>query len=447
MRRCHRELLSRGCCPPAFEVFAQLASRARFLALLVGAVIVSTQSNADDPVVRPIIRVGIDSGDLRGDDQRALQAAIDHVGTLGGGDVQIGPGRYVLRNALTLRDRVRLRGEPGKTVLALCDGAESKLACDGDCNERQVTLESPAAFQIGDGVSIQDDQFGGGFTVTTATLTSKPNERTFALSSPLYLDYMVAKRATARLASPAVGGWGIRDASVEDLVIEGNQKRRARLDGCRGGGIYLFECKNVAIRNCVVRDYNGDGISFQVSEGITVEGCTAEGNASLGIHPGSGSRQPIVRNNVSMNNGGDGLFVCWRVQRGVFEANVLKNNAGAGISIGHKDSDNVFRDNEITANRATGVLFREETEPMGAHRNEFVNNRILDNGPTSTGETAAAITIRGVHHDLVFRGNQIGNTRGDARDAIGILQSPKSEGLKSEANRFVNVRAEIEQRP
>src|SRR5437868_2371786 len=67
------------------------------------------------------IRVAIDQGDLRGGDQRALQAAVDHVAGLGGGTVHIGPGRYPMRNALTLRDHVRIVGEPGKTILVACE--------------------------------------------------------------------------------------------------------------------------------------------------------------------------------------------------------------------------------------------------------------------------------------------------------------------------------------
>ncbi len=327
-----------------------------------------------------LIHVGIDAGDIRGSDQRALQAAVDQVADLGGGTVFIGPGRYMMRNALRLRDHVTIRGVPGQTILAACDGAESRLSCDGDCNERQVTLDDPAAFHVGDGVSIQDEHLGGGFTVTTATLTARLDDHTFAISAPLYLDYMVAHRATARIAFPIVGGWGVRDAAVAGLTIAGNRARRGPLDGCRGGGIYCFECENITIRDCVVRDYNGDGISFQVSQRVTVENCTAEGNAGLGLHPGSGSQHPTVRNNRSTGNGGDGLFVCWRVKYGEFSGNEVRDNKGAGISIGHKDSDNVFRDNVIEGNGGTGVLFRNETEAMGAHRNVFESNRIVDNG-------------------------------------------------------------------
>src|SRR4030095_5196994 len=91
-------------------------------------------------IQRAQIVVGIDEGDIRGSDNRALQAAVDHLASLGGGTVRIGPGRFVMRNALKLRDNVDIIGTPGKTVLAACEGCRSLLAADGDCNERQITL-------------------------------------------------------------------------------------------------------------------------------------------------------------------------------------------------------------------------------------------------------------------------------------------------------------------
>jgi len=294
--------------------------------------------------------------------------------------VRIGAGRYLMRNALMLRADVRVVGVPGGTVLAACDGVTSPLAADGDCNQREITLVDPTGFRVGDGVAVSYDRWGAGFCVTTATLLERVGADTFRISNPLYLDYFVSKGGSARLSFPVVGGSRIKDAAVEGLTIEGNRENTTWLDGCRGGGIYLFECERVAIRDCVVRSYNGDGISFQVSRNVLVEGCLAENNVGYGLHPGSGSQEPVVRGNRAIGNGSDGMFVCWRVQHGMFEDNELRGNGRVGISIGHKDSDNTFRNNTIVENDKAGVLFRNEDEPMGAHRNVFEDNRVLDNG-------------------------------------------------------------------
>src|SRR5579885_1400528 len=157
-------------------------------------------SAAAGPVASAEIRVGIQEGDIRGEDHRALQSAVDYVAGLGGGTVYIGPGRFQMRNALILRDNVRIVGVEGKTVLAACAGVRVRLAADGDCNQREITVTDPSGFRIGDGVAIADSQSASGFTVTTATITAKLGANTFRISQPLYLDYMVSNDATARLA-------------------------------------------------------------------------------------------------------------------------------------------------------------------------------------------------------------------------------------------------------
>jgi hypothetical protein len=399
---------------------------------------------AAPPIERAEIRVGIDEGDVRGADHRALQAAVDYVAELGGGTVRIGPGRYLLRNALKLRDNVHIVGVPGQTVLVACDSVTSTLAADGDANERQITVADSTGFRVGDGVAVQDGT-SGGFEVTTATLTARVGPNSFRLSGPLYLDYLVSRKASAKLAFPVVGGWNVKDVVIEGLTIDGNRDRTAELNGCRGGGVYLFECERVAIRNCTVRNYHGDGISFQVSHHVTVEDCVAENHSGLGLHPGSGSQHPVLRRNRSTGNGSDGLYVCWRVKHGLFEHNEVRGNNRAGISIGHKDTDNLFRDNTVVGNGTAGVLFRNESEAMGAHRNVFENNRILDNGAkVKPGAVRAAVVIQGHHHDVIFRGNTIGNTESASAPTVGFLVSPHAPGLMADDNRFLNVDRPIE---
>jgi len=412
------------------------------------AAIGTVQADTGEPtgaVQRAVIRVGIEEGDIQGSDNRALQAGVDYVAGLGGGVVRIGPGRYLMRNALVLRDNVHIVGVPGRTVLAACDGAKSRLACDGDCNERQITLVDPAAFRVGDAVAVRDNQYRGGFTVTTATLTAQLDDRTFRISEPLYLDYLVSREASASLAFPVVGGWRVKNAVIEGLTIDGNRAKSEPLGGCRGGGIYLFKCEAITIRNCVVRDYNGDGISFQVSQNVTIEDCLSENNAGHGLHPGSGSQRPVLRKNKSVGNSRDGIFVCWRVKHGLFEKNELRDNNGVGISIGHKDTDNLFRDNTITSNGTGGVEFRPETEPMGAHRNVFENNLILDNGVSRKGRPArACVVIRGHHHDLIFRRNRIGNLKPAPAVGVAIFSGKNVKNLRAEDNQFPNIKTPVE---
>jgi len=355
---------------------------------------------------RPHISVGQRSADILGTDNRALQAAVDYLGALGGGTVEIGEGEYFMRDSLHLRSFVTVRGVPGKTVLRKAKGTTSALALDGDYGEEQITVENAEGFEVGAGVTIRDKN-SGGFHTTVARITGR-NGNTFSIDTPLNADCMISDKAVAATVFPVVSGYHIEGARVENLVIDGNKGENSHLNGCRGAGIFLYRGFGTVIQNCVIRNYNGDGISFQQSNDVQVLGCTSEDNASLGIHPGSGSQRPAVRDCVARRNGEDGLFLCWRVRHGVFEKNLLEDNGRFGISIGHKDSDNLLRDNHVRANRQDGVFFRNESLGMAGHRNRLENNLIEDNG---AGGEGAGIRVRGETTGLVFRNNTIRDTR------------------------------------
>ncbi len=365
----------------------------------------------------PNITVGKDNAHLIGSDNRVLQAAVDYIAGLGGGIVEINEGEYVMYDSLHLRNNVTVRGRKGKTVLRKADGTVSPLALDGDFGEQQITLEDPTGFEVGYGVSIWDDS-SGGFHTTVARITGR-NNNTFSIDKPLMADCMVSNKAKAATVFPVVSGYHIEGARIEDIIIDGNKDSNVHLNGCRGAGIFLYRAFGTVIRGCIVRNYNGDGISFQQSNDVTVVDCISEDNTYLGIHPGSGSQRPRVRNCIARGNGTDGLFLCWRVRHGLFEDNILEGNGRFGISIGHKDSDNLLRCNIVRSNSRDGIFFRNETLGMAAHRNRLEDNIIENNGK---GQEAAGIRIRGHTNNLVFKNNIIRDTRPDKlqRQTVGI---------------------------
>jgi polygalacturonase len=382
---------------------------------------------------RPTITVGRSDADLLGTDNRALQAAVDYVAGLGGGTVEIREGEYVMRDSLHLHSNVTVRGQRGKTILRKANAAVSPLALDGDFGEQQITVESPSGFTVGAGVAIWDDN-AGGFHTTVARITGRRG-KTFAIDVPLQADCMVSKHGTAATVFALISGTDIQGARVEDLVIDGNKAANPPLNGCRGGGIYLYRGFGTVIRGCVARNFHGDGISFQQSNDVTVEDCVSEDNSDLGFHPGSGSQRPIVRNCIARHNGTDGLFLCWRVRHGLFENNLLEANGRFGISIGHKDSDNLLRGNKITANASNGVCFRDETAGMAPHRNRLNGNVIEDNG-RKTG--TAGIRICGEPSGLVFEDNVIRDTRPSAQQTqtLGILVEDRVGPVEFGTNRI-----------
>lgn len=354
----------------------------------------------------PSITVGKHDAQIIGKDNRALQAAVDYIAGLGGGMVEICEGEYTMYDSLHLHANVIVRGKKGKTILRKANGIVSALAIDGDFGEQQITVRNPGGFAVGGGVAIWDDR-SGGFHTTVGRITGR-NGNTFSIDKPLMADCMVHNKAKAATVFPVVSGYHIEGARVENLVIDGNKDSNVHLNGCRGAGIFLYRAFGTVIQDCVVRDYNGDGISFQQSNDVFVIGCICEGNTFLGLHPGSGSQRPRIRNCIARNNGTDGLFLCWRVRHGLFEDNVLEGNRRFGISIGHKDSDNLFRSNVVRLNHQNGIFFRNETLGMAAHRNRLEENVIENNG---VGQEVAGIRIRGQTNNLVFKNNFIRDTR------------------------------------
>jgi parallel beta-helix repeat protein len=292
-------------------------------------------------------------------------------------------------------------------------------------------VREPKGFAVGAGVAIWDDR-SGGFHTTVARITGRDGNR-FSIDADLMSDYMVSGHAQAATVFPVVSGTDIRAARIEDLVIEGNKGANPYLNGCRGAGIYLYRGFGVEIRGCMVRNYHGDGISFQQSNDVTVADCIVEDNTHLGLHPGSGSQRPTVHDCLARRNGTDGLFLCWRVRHGIFEDNRLEDNGQAGISIGHKDSDNLLRGNHVVRNGTCGVLFRDEAAGMSPHRNRLERNIIEDNGRSAG---APGIRVRGEPEGLVFEGNTIRDGREGPRktQTVGVLIEGKVGSVRLDRN-------------
>jgi parallel beta-helix repeat protein len=377
----------------------------------------------------PKITVGHSKAEMIGTDNRVLQAAVDYIAGLGGGIVEIGPGEFTMNDSLHLRPFVTVRGQQAKTILRKAKAYESLLAIDGDYGEEQITVSDAAGFSVGAGVAIWDTQ-SGGFHTTVARITGR-NGSTFSISKPLNADCMIHNKAKAATVFPVISGYDLEGVRIEKLVIDGNKEQNVHLNGCRGAGIFLYRGYGTVIEDCTVRNYNGDGISFQQSNDVTVNGCLSENNASLGIHPGSGSQRPVVRECVARNNGEDGLFLCWRVRHGLFEGNVLEGNGRFGISIGHKDSDNLLRNNQVRANHQDGVFFRNETLGMAGHRNRLENNIIENNGVKAE---AAGIRVRGETRDLILRNNTIRDTRAEKKQKAAIRLDENVGAITLEGN-------------
>lgn len=374
------------------------------------------------------ITVGQRDADLCGSDNRALQAAVDYVAGLGGGEVRILPGTYTMRDSLHLRSGVHLRGSGPDTVLLKAPSISSQLYLDGDYGEEQVTLVDATGFEPGMGIAITDDR-SGGFHTTVARITARRGN-TLLVDWPMQADYLAAKGAVAHTVFPVISGYHVKGARVSDLTVDGNREANAPLTGCRGAGIFLYRGHGTRIERCTVLGYNGDGISFQQSNDVFISHCESAGNAALGLHPGSGSQRPLILDCHSHHNDRIGLFFCWRVRHGRFRRLRLEANGEYGISIGHKDTDNLFEDCVSTANGRYGIYFRPESEPMAGHRNTFVRCTVSDNGSSEAG---AGVRVEGATRDTALIDCTIA---GSDRQRVGVSIAAGAGPVRTERVTF-----------
>jgi hypothetical protein len=377
-----------------------------FLAASLAANIACTVAGSNLPN-RTIIVSQSGNADVIGSDSTALQKAADMLRS--GDTLVIGPGTYRMDAGLLIPSNVTVRGAAGKTILLKTRGVESTLAEDGDYGESYISVADPEKFHPGMGVEILDDTLHEGWDVTISKIVAVQGHM-LQINPPTVRDYdLEQKHAHIRNTFPILCTENAENVTFEDLTVDGNKTENAYLDGCRGGAIYMYNVRNVTVRNCVARNYNGDGISFQISDRVHVVNCESYGQTGYGVHPGTGSANSEVEHCRLHNNGDIGLFLCWRVRHGRFHDNVIEDNGHYGISIGHKDTDNEFAGNTIARNGVSGVYFREETPTNSGNRNTFRHNKVLDNGGAKVGY---GFYIAAHVNDTVITGNQICDTRG-----------------------------------
>ena len=374
------------------------------------------RATSSDTAVEPdwsqrlTVTVGNDKADLVGNSDRVIQAAVDYVARLGGGTVKILPGTYRMRNAVYLQSKVRLLGSGADSVLIKEPSSSTKLAADSDWYDQEITLADATGFEVGDGVCLRAHKDkGAGDDIVKRTLIARTGNR-FKLDRPLRENFWQVSDAKVSTLFPIISGEFVTDIAIENITLDGNREHNDNLDGNYAGCIFLQDCARVAMHGVTARNFNGDGISFQICHDVVVEGCSSLNNAQLGIHAGSGSQRPIMRNNRIEGNG-TGLYFCWGVKYGLAEKNTVINN-GIGVSIGHRDTDNVVQNNDILHSGRVGLLFRPERgKGFTGDRNRIEHNRIVDSGSAG----GIAIDVQGTTESIELAGNEILETREPAQ--------------------------------
>lgn len=364
-----------------------------------------------------VITVGGSEADIPGFTSSAIQIAVDALKTRGGGTIKLNKGTFEISGPVRLSDNMKLEGSGQGTILHKVNGFKTSFTIDADWGMLKAVVKDASGFRKGMGIQLYDDEHKDGWDVTTAVITDI-SENVIYFDNRTVNDYIASLNGTVSNGCSIIEAVGIKNARIANLTIEGNGNNNDYINGCRGGGIYIHKSSDCIVENVKINEFNGDTFSWQITENITVRGCEAANGKGLGFHPGTGSDHSILENCISHGNAGDGIFLCWRVQNGIFRNNTVYANGGHGISIGHKDTDNQFENNHVYENNHHGVFFRNENEQNSGHRNTFIKNTIENNG---TKEQSCGFCIEGETHDIMIRENIIRSSgKGNQATAIQI---------------------------
>jgi len=386
-----------------------------------------TEKFVVDALVKPktperVITVGGPSATIQGFSNQAIQTAVDAL-PHEGGTVKLEAGEYKMMAPVRLKSNVKLIGSGDKTILKRIDGYHSKFIIDADYGELKVTVEDASGFKPGMSIQITDKPNSSCWDVTTAIITDIVKD-TLYFDTYLIRDYDAEANGMVTNAGSCVSVHNAENVFISDFTIDGNKEKNDLLDGCNGGGIVIIKSKNVTVDKVHVDKFNGEGITWQITENVTVRNCEING-CNMGLHPGTGSPNTTIENNNSHDNK-VGLFICWRVHHSVVRGNQFHNNTDYGISTGHKDSDVLFENNHIYENVQDGVYVRDEDHKNSPHRNTFVNNVVENNG-------GSGFYISGQASSLLIKENIIRSTmNGKQKTAIFIAKN--SPQVKEEGN-------------
>lgn len=391
---------------------------------------------------RITVSVGQQRGDFVGRDHLALQAAVDFVARLGGGTVRIGPGRWEMGNSLFIRERVNLVGAGEDTVLRKCPSEVTPLVDDIDWYGTCVRVRDPKIFRVGGGILLRGQSPHDSRVIFCKRTVVAIDGDTIHLDRDPRDNFWTDTEPVAATLFPIITGDYVNDVTIESLCIDGNRAHNENLNGNYGGGIFIQDCDRITIRDVTARDNNSDGVSWQVCDDVTVEGCRCINNTDLGLHAGSGSERSIVRG-CTLTGNGQGFFFCWGVRDSIVEDCVIEDSRTIGISIGHRDTDNVVRNCTVRRSGVNGILFRQHPEPKrDPHRNLFESNLIEDSG--AKGE-CVAVEMLGAAEDVTLRGNRVVDTRRKhrSRTRIGLRIGAGITRLTLDGNEFEGLNQDL----
>lgn len=383
------------------------------------------------------VTVGKTGSDFQGFESATIQAALDYVSKTGG-IVKLSEGNFSIKSPLRVGSNTTLSGEGPKTVLKKGKGFQSHFTTDADYGELKIETENANGFEVGMKIQVTDNEQISCWNVSTAYVTAIDNNIIY-IDKGLIRDYRSDKNGLVSNASSVIDILDVENVVVKKLQIDGNRSENFFADGCNNAGILIMRSAHVTVDSVKVLHFNGEGISWQITENVTVKNSEIAWSGNMGLHPGTGSPYTKILNNSVHNNDKDGLYVCWRVYNSEISGNSFFENGRYGICTGHKDTDSEFTRNHIYKNQSDGINLRGEREINAPHRVTFSDNLIEDNN-------GYGISIQSKASGLTIRNNTFKSNNKKQLSGIYIYKSgikPSLEGNIFDAHPKGNVTSEL----
>jgi len=401
------------------------AEIAKFAVENIDSVVFTSTSDLYDPE-NPEITVGGSNSTIQGFTNKAIQGAVDALPPKGG-TVRLSAGTFQMKAPIRLKSNVELIGSGDSTLLTRIDGFRSRIMIDADYGECEARVVNPNGFSVGMSIQVSDRNNWICEDVTVAVITGIEGN-TLHFDSELVRNYRVSDNGTITNAGSCISVVDAQNVLISNLKIDGNRANNDELDGCFGGGIAITRAQYVTVDSVRITNFNGEGITWQLTDHVSVINSEIWNCANMGLHPGIGSPNTLVENNNSHHNR-VGLFLCWRVVDGMAKGNQLHHNSDCGISTGHKDTDMLFVENHIYENGKNGIEFRDESASNSPHRTTFLNNIVEDNGTINEG---FGFKIQGNAEDILIKDNIIrNNANGKQKAPISLRSSSPAITLEN----------------
>jgi parallel beta-helix repeat protein len=286
-------------------------------------------------------------------------------------------------------------------------------------------------------VSVHDDRRRG-FYETFARITWIDGGWV-GLDHGIEADYQAGEEPRLTTAHPMIFGHGIANASVRHLTLEGERENQEiPMGGCRGAAVYFARSRNIEVTGVRERNYDGEGLGFQMCRDMVVRDCRVLENTGNGLHPGAGSTNCLIERCQGSRNGKSGFYFCVRANRITVRDCTFEGN-GNGVSIGTRDCHNLIESCRIAANRGPGVLLRDAPAPTEVHSCRIRGCRIEGN---ASEEGEAQLVVLGDAHDIAIEDNDIAGAAGRPLPGISVAKSARS--IYCHGNRMDGCRPPIE---